>query len=406
MITLAIMAASTVAVAPPAHAAGDDYPNKAATDCSDMPVFGPSSWCVEENGQPGFQNGEQWSARGYDYRNCTDFVAWRAAQSGVNVSGLGDASTWDDRAASKGFTVTNVPAPNMVAQKETHVAWVTAVSADKTLVWIEDYNNANPVDGNYRGPRQVASSSYRYIDLGISPGSGGGSSLISDGSFISVSGKAEVFRVVGGAPIYISSWKDVGGPKSVSVISQAQFDGLRRYPADGSFISAQPGGQVFRFVGGAPIYISSWNDVGGPKATVAVSKWTVDRADGAYPANHIRRYPADGSFISAQPGGQVFTVVGGAPVYVSSWEAIGGPKVATAVSKWSVTQAGSSYPGDRLRFYPADGTTVRAGLNGPTYQVSGGIARPTATATASVVIDPAAIAKAGNPYPWDHLRAG
>lgn len=187
MTIVAMVAASVLLTAPSAGAAGDDYPHSTATECSN--IFGWSSWCVEENGQPGFQNGEQWSERGYDYRNCTDFVAWRAAQHGVDVSGLGSAGTWDDRAASKGFTVTNVPAPNMVAQSEGHVAWVTAVSTDETRVWIEDYNNAHPVDGDYRSPREVSASSYRYIDLGVSAGSGGGSvSGNPNGSFESSTG--------------------------------------------------------------------------------------------------------------------------------------------------------------------------------------------------------------------------
>src|SRR5690349_18681087 len=67
LVSVAILGSATYLVpAPSAHAAGtygvDDYPDKDAVAC------GYSDWC---------KNGSDMSSRGFVYRNCTDFAAWR-----------------------------------------------------------------------------------------------------------------------------------------------------------------------------------------------------------------------------------------------------------------------------------------------------------------------------------------
>lgn len=74
-----------------------------------------------------------------DGMNCTNYVAWRLMKtqgfSSSAVSGLGNASTWDTRAASKGYTVDRKASVGAVAQWDSnHVAYVEQVNGDGTIV--------------------------------------------------------------------------------------------------------------------------------------------------------------------------------------------------------------------------------------------------------------------------------
>ncbi len=211
-----------------------------------------------------------------------------------------------------------------------------------------------------------------------------------DGTLVNAQPSGQVFRIVGGAPIYVGSWDDVGGPQSTVTIGDddiqnavvtdpvSPWSHLRYVPADGAFISAQPSGRVFRFVGGAPIYIGSWDAVGGQQTTVAIGDDAVVNAgavDHANPWSHVNLRPIDGSFLVAQPSGQVFTTVGGAPVYVGSWDSVGGPQPTVAVGDDAVQNAGAtptSNPYSHLGYYPADGHFVAAQPSGRVFKFTGG----------------------------------
>jgi surface antigen len=131
-------------VAPPpsaAQAAGSDYP-----------------WSTA--------NYNQRSTLGFDYRNCTDFVAWRLnTQVGVHSKpwrftwsnlaapdGNGNAAGWKDGAIHNGHRVDNTAAVGAVAwwgasstSRYGHVAIVSSVNADGSAN-IEEYNQ------DYRNP--------------------------------------------------------------------------------------------------------------------------------------------------------------------------------------------------------------------------------------------------------------
>ena len=66
-------------------------------------------------------------------------------------------------------------------------------------------------------------------------------------------------------------------------------------PADGTLISTVQDGRVYRIAGGASLYVSTWSAVGGPQPTVAVDQWDVDNTSN--PAAHLLGYPADGTLI-------------------------------------------------------------------------------------------------------------
>jgi surface antigen len=99
------------------------------------------------SGQP-FRPSDPW---GYEYRNCTSYVAWRLARARVPASlfrDLGNATQWIAGVAGKrGVVVNRVPAPGAIAVWVVsagvgHVAWVDAARPGPTgvTVTVSDYN--------------------------------------------------------------------------------------------------------------------------------------------------------------------------------------------------------------------------------------------------------------------------
>lgn len=116
---------------------------------------------------------------GYDYGFCTWYVANRRAEVGSAVpSNLGNASTWDDRAAAMGLMVNKTPtvgAAVVTSQSGAgHVAFVEAINADGSI-WISEmnsYGQASMSDSTPRGGWGVrdyklvpagTAASYNYI---------------------------------------------------------------------------------------------------------------------------------------------------------------------------------------------------------------------------------------------------
>lgn len=138
-------AASTTATCPGAGnsclaAIGDDYPYRSAVM------------------DGGFGYG------GY-YRECTDFVAWRLNRDGASGwYNWGNADRWDDTARSRGIRVDRTPALGAVAQWDSmHVAYVAGYNADRSQVFIEEYNRE--YNGTYGSRWIPAGSPTNYIHV-------------------------------------------------------------------------------------------------------------------------------------------------------------------------------------------------------------------------------------------------
>lgn len=92
-----------------------------------------------------FGPSDQW---GYEYRNCTSYVAWQLARAGVppaRFTDLGDASQWIAHVrGERGAVVNKRPSPGAVAAWDFagagHVAWVVSVRGSR--VTVADYNYA------------------------------------------------------------------------------------------------------------------------------------------------------------------------------------------------------------------------------------------------------------------------
>lgn len=120
---------------PAAYADTGGYPDADAADCSEK--YGQYSWC---KGSPS----KDISPRGYGYRNCTDWAAFRIkVLTGVTLPrNLGNAKAWDENAATV-FAVDTMPEANDIAVWNSgtfgHVAIVESVNANGS-VNVSEYN--------------------------------------------------------------------------------------------------------------------------------------------------------------------------------------------------------------------------------------------------------------------------
>ncbi|MCI4658223.1 cell wall-binding repeat-containing protein [Cryobacterium zhongshanensis] len=318
LVTVVVLAASALVFAPAANAGTDDYP----AQWKNVPIDSTFDTWREYN------------------RECTSFVAWRLhSRNGFEMPFYNDATGWADDARARGYTVDMNPTVGSVAWwAYGHLAWVESVNAGGTVT-VEAYNWRTATgahDGAYHESTYSVSAPSGYIHFKDS-GSG-----VHSGDFVSYRG--DVYRIAGGAPIYVSNWATFGGAKPTIALSDALWAGLRTYPADGTLVAAQPSQQVFTIVGGAPLYISNWSIVGGGKPTVSIGDDNIQNAgaaDAASPWNHLRFHPSDGTFVSAQPSQRVYQITGGAPSPVTDWAAVGGIQPVTNVGDDAIANAGT-----------------------------------------------------------------
>ena len=231
-----------------------------------------------------------------------------------------------------------------------------------------------------------------------------------DGTVVSVAA-GYVYRFAGGAPIYVSNFAAIGGVQPTALVDQGAIDNagqaspwnhVRRYPADGTVVSVAAG-YVYRFAGGAPIYVSNFAAIGNVQPTVVIDQAAIDNADQASPWNHVRRYPADGTVVSVAAG-YVYRFAGGAPIYVSNFAAIGNVQPTVVIDQTAIDNADQASPWNHVRWYPADGTKLRAGATGSYFNVVSGSPTQTSVASGATIVDPAAIANRGAGGVWSHLR--
>ncbi|HUN33053.1 MAG TPA: CHAP domain-containing protein [Trebonia sp.] len=120
-------------------------------DCANPRDRGGDMYDWGYQGTTGFRAGDPW---GYEYRNCTSYVAWQLSASGVRpvlFSDLGNATGWIASVTGEsGVVVNRVPSPGAVAVWAVaagvgHVAWVDSVrraAGGPATVTVSDYNYA------------------------------------------------------------------------------------------------------------------------------------------------------------------------------------------------------------------------------------------------------------------------
>jgi hypothetical protein len=205
-----------------------------------------------------------------------------------------------------------------------------------------------------------------------------------DGSFIVH--QTMVYRIVGGAPLYVSNWGAVGGEQPVTEVNAVQMAALRPFPADQTYLYASGGG-VFIVAGGAPIFLSDWAAVGGSQPGLAMDEWAINNTDN--PAAHLRRYPANGTFLRTIAG-RVYRVAGGATFPVANWASFGGVQYAVLVDQYAIDRPDTSLA--HLRSVPLDGTQLVGVPSNVGWTVDGGRKRQAAVNGSAVLLEDAAIA--------------
>jgi surface antigen len=311
--------------------------------------------------------GGSYAATPTGYHNCTLYAAWRLEQNGLANPGLwGNAVEWINHTSHN-----HTPAVGSIAWWGSemgggfgHVAYVEQLRGAEVFIRADNYASS----GGYTDAGWIPASS---VDAFLHPhdvqtGPPG------EGSFVSYAGN--VYRIAGGAPMYINSWAPFGGPQPTSELSASQWAALRQMPADGTTISGAETGQVYKIAGGAPLYLSSCD--AGCGAPIAVSQYAIEH-NGTPPGGtwHLNTVPAGGTTIETPSSetGRIYKVAGGAPLYLSSCDAGCGSPV--EVNQYTIDGNGAP-PGAKqhLNTVPADGTTIEtpSSETGRIYKVAGG----------------------------------
>jgi hypothetical protein len=225
-----------------------------------------------------------------------------------------------------------------------------------------------------------------YLD-GQTAGAGGAAGPpVPDGTFVHVAGSQAIYRIAGGAPLFVSPqyWSTLG-TQPLTVISQQQFASLNPVPADGTLVESSTGA-AYRVAGGAPLLVSDPSLLAGLQP-LTIDQWNLDNITD--PPAHLNTVPANGTFLTTTTG-RIYRVAGGAPFAITSWSLFGGPQPSVTVDQWDIDNITS--PAAHLNAKPLDGTVVE-GLPSRSYWVfAGGSRRLTPASAAAVQVDDAGLA--------------
>ena len=303
-----------------------------------------------------------------------------------------------------------------------NVAWSSSTATSAADIFTA-YMNSPGHKANILGAQ------YRYIGMGTVGGAHGlfntteftdkveaGQAVVvapkppANNDFIKDSSTGAVYRVVGGAPVYVSTWAAFGGAQPTKTVTHAQLAAMRQIPVDGTFVRTAGNNQTYKIVGGAPVYVSNWASVGGQQSVTIVDHFAVDRAGQAGYYSHLRAVPVDGTFIRTTSNGATYRMAGGAPLYVSSWTPFGGAKPVVTVDPLAVANGGKSGAWSHLHWYPASPTYIQGAGGAAVYRVISGTATHLSSWAAVggvkpvVTVDPKVISAAGTGGFYNHLK--
>ena len=177
---------------------------------------------------------------------------------------------------------------------------------------------------------------------------------------------SEIYRIAGGAPIYISDCAPLGGCSPIT-----QMSDLSRFaavPANNTQLAAAETGRFYKIAGGAPLYLHTCDTGCGP--LVEVDQASIDNTNGL---SHLNPVPTDGTQLGTpiSQTGRIYKIAGGAPLYLHTCDTGCGPLV--EVDQASIDNAdGLSH----LYPVPTDGTQLGTPTSqtGRIYKIAGGAA--------------------------------
>jgi hypothetical protein len=206
-----------------------------------------------------------------------------------------------------------------------------------------------------------------------------------NGTFVMITGTQTLYRIAGGAPMYVSDWAALGGPQAYTSMTQKQLSGLSPLPANGTFLTTSTGG-IYRVAGGAPLWVSSWNIFGGVETSIAIDQWDLDNI--TKPAAHLRTVPANGTFLKTVTG-TLYRVAGGAPLPISKPSLFRGTRQAVTIDPWDIYN--TSNPLSHLKQVPANGTVVEGLPSHNYYRFVAGELKPIGENSAATTVSDSAL---------------
>jgi surface antigen len=279
--------------------------------------------------------------------NCVNYVAYRLRKNGVpQLSGMGSGGSWATSARSRGYRVDHTPRTGAVAQwsygsayapSSGHVGYVEEVTS--SYIVISDSSWGGGYSSRWRvpyGDRNWPSTFIHFRDTGYQ--------APPNGTFVRGREDGAVYRMVGGAPLWVTTWSAFGAVKPTHLVSTTTVAGMRRFPVNGTYLLGAQRREVYVVAGGAPVYVSAWANVGGRKPYLAVDQAAIDRAGSGGRYNHLSYRPVDDSYIHGATTKRVYRMSGGVAYYLSSWAQVGGQKPTSPVDQTSVTMAGTTTP--------------------------------------------------------------
>ena len=192
-------------------------------------------------------------------------------------------------------------------------------------VWVADWNGAETTSDpylpsgdwvsdqrihQYRGAHNdtyggaTLNVDSNYVDAATA----GAGQVYPDGTFVQEAGNPGIYRIAGGAPLFVSDWTTVGGPQTLTTLTAQQFASLNSVPANGTFLTTDAGA-IYRVAGGAPLAVSSWSVYGGVQASVTIDPW--DIANITNPLAHLNTKPANGTTVEGLPSDTYWSFING-----------------------------------------------------------------------------------------------
>jgi hypothetical protein len=112
------------------------------------------------------------------------------------------------------------------------------------------------------------------VDAAVAP-----TDLAAEGSFVRVTGGEVIYRIAGGAPLYVSSWAALNLPEqAVQTLSQTQLDSLPKVPSNGALLVGGSSGLTYRVNKGVATHDPSFPPFGGPTSAITVDQLALDFA--------------------------------------------------------------------------------------------------------------------------------
>src|ERR1700683_5195175 len=211
---------------------------------------------------------------------CLSFVQTAYDHAGINIQNDTSGVTWNRNTdpedvwghTTTGTTGTGAPPYGALVFFNAKSGYdpedyshVTIMGANGEMISTNDAYNENDVHYETLAQEQGSGAYATYVGWWLPDGTTSAGGGLANGTFVQISGSAAIYEIVGGAPLYVSSWNAFGGQaQPFTAISQQQFDSLAQYPANGTAVYDGVSGAGYIFAGGAPLYVDNWADVGNP----------------------------------------------------------------------------------------------------------------------------------------------